>query len=59
MKTSLSHLPEAKEHEILEISEIIKEVFAPEMIILFGSYTRGKQVNHKYVSEGNYLRIHK
>lgn len=52
MKTSLSHLPESKQREILEIVEIIKEVLAPEMIILFGSYAKGKQVNHKYVSEG-------
>lgn len=52
MKTSLAHLPETKQREILEIAEIIKEVLAPEMIILFGSYAKGKQVNHKYVSEG-------
>ncbi len=52
MKTSLSHLPESKQQEISETVEIIKEVLAPEMIILFGSYAKGKQVNHKYVSEG-------
>jgi len=52
MKTSLEYLSEAKHREILEVVEIIKEVLMPEMIILFGSYAKGKQVNHKYVSDG-------
>ena len=48
MKTSLSHLPQTKQEQILYIAEIIKEVIAPEKIILFGSYAKGKQVEHKY-----------
>lgn len=30
MKTSLSHLPQVKQEQILQIVEIIKEVTAPE-----------------------------
>jgi HEPN domain-containing protein/predicted nucleotidyltransferase len=48
MKTSISFLPEIKQQQILQIVEIIKEVAAPEKIILFGSYAKGKQVEHKY-----------
>lgn len=52
MKTSLSHLPETKQREILEIVEIIKNTAAPEMVILFGSYATGKWVEDKYFEEG-------
>jgi predicted nucleotidyltransferase len=48
MKSSLSHLPQIKQEQILQITEIIKEVAKPEKIILFGSYAKGKQVEHKY-----------
>lgn len=51
MKTSLSHLPKNKEEQILQIIEIIKEVAAPEKIILFGSYAKGKQVEHRYTGK--------
>lgn len=49
MKTSLSHLPENNQNEILRIVEIIKEVANPEMIILFGSYAKGTFKEHSYV----------
>lgn len=48
MKTSLSHLPENKQHEIQRIAEIIKEVVNPEKIILFGSYAKGTYVEDRY-----------
>lgn len=48
MKTSLSHLPENKQHEILRIVEIIKELSSPEKIILFGSYAKGTYTEHTY-----------
>lgn len=48
MNTSLSHLPEKNQFEINHITEIIRDVIDPEMIILFGSYAKGKQVNHRY-----------
>ena len=52
MKTSLSHLPDKKQHEIRIITEIIKEVVNPEMIILFGSYAKNSYVEHRYISKG-------
>ena len=48
MKTSLSHLPENKQHEILRITEIIRELADPEKIILFGSYAKGSYTEHTY-----------
>lgn len=48
MKTSLSHLPQKKQYEIAQITDIIREVLNPEMIILFGSYAKGTYVEHKY-----------
>lgn len=52
MKTSLSHLPQTKQEQILQIVEIIKEVAAPEKIILFGSYATGNWVEDKYIERG-------
>jgi len=52
MKTSLDHLPVNKQAEIQRVSQIIQDVVHPEMIILFGSYAKGKYVEHRYVSEG-------
>lgn len=68
MKTSLSHLPERHQSEILQICEKIKEIADPEKIILFGSYAKGKQVNHttyedgiryQYISDYDFLVIPK
>lgn len=52
MKESISYLPEQKQHEIRIITEIIKEVVNPEMIILFGSYAKNNYVEHRYISKG-------
>lgn len=52
MKESIAHLPTNKQHEIRIITEIIKEVVSPEMIILFGSYARGSYVENRYISKG-------
>lgn len=51
MKTSLNFLPRAKRQQILDIVAIIKEVVAPEKIILFGSYAKGKYVQHRYTGK--------
>lgn len=51
MKTSLSHLPEKNQEQVLELVEIIKEV-DPAMVILHGSFATGKQ-QHDFSSEGN------
>lgn len=52
MNQSLSHLPEAKQKEILEILEIIKEEAQPEKVILFGSHTSNNWVEDEYVEDG-------
>lgn len=69
MKTSLSHLPENKQHEIQRIAEIIREVVNPEKIILFGSYAKGGWVEdrytdkhgtlHEYISDYDFLVVTK
>lgn len=42
MKSSLEHLPEEKQKQMLELVEIIKQV-SPAMVILHGSFATGKQ----------------
>lgn len=49
MKTTISHLPEINQREILRIVEIIREVANPEKIILFGSYAKGTYTEHTYI----------
>jgi HEPN domain-containing protein len=49
MKTSLSHLPEAKQKEIAGILQIIIEEAKPEKVVLFGSHARGNWVEEGYV----------
>lgn len=44
MKTSLTHLPSEKQHELSIIISAICEKYTVEMIILFGSYARGNWV---------------
>lgn len=51
MKTSISHLPEENQKQVLAFIEIIKEV-GPAMIILHGSYATGRQ-QHDWSVEGN------
>jgi uncharacterized protein len=55
MKTTLPHtLPEHKQAEIMAFKEALIPRFAEiEMIILFGSYARGKYVEDKYMENGN------
>jgi uncharacterized protein len=52
MKSSLSHLPQGIQDQILQIKEVIKEVVNPEKIILFGSYAKGSQVEDTYFENG-------
>ena len=52
MKTSLSHLPQGKQHELAVIKEIILSQVKAQMIILFGSYATGKWVEDSYVEDG-------
>ncbi|MES2006394.1 MAG: hypothetical protein V4450_17890 [Bacteroidota bacterium] len=55
MKTSLNHLPLGKRNQILEIVDIVKEVISPEKIFLFGSYAKGKYVEHRYTGKDGIL----
>ncbi|MCF0065756.1 HEPN domain-containing protein [Dyadobacter chenwenxiniae] len=64
MKTSLSHLPQNKQDELKEITQIIIEKVPAEMIILFGSYARGDwvedyQEKYEYVSDFDILIVTK
>jgi uncharacterized protein len=52
LKTSLEHLPDHKRYEINCIMLSIKNFVQPEMIILFGSYSRGDWVDHRYYENG-------
>jgi HEPN domain-containing protein/predicted nucleotidyltransferase len=52
MKTSLLHLPHKKQFEINLITDVIKEVVDPELIVLFGSHAKGTYVEDRYVSNG-------
>lgn len=53
MKTDLNHLPQHKQAELKAIvSALIPKYGEIEMIILFGSYARGKWVEDVYTEKG-------
>jgi uncharacterized protein len=52
LKTSLEHLPATKQEELTSIKEMIINLVNPEMIILFGSYSRGDWVEDRYRVNG-------
>ena len=52
MKTSLSHLPDTKREQIVQVARAIEDLFHPQMIILFGSYAKGTYVEDRYTEEG-------
>ncbi len=54
MKTSLEHLPDNKQAEILRAVEIIRAKARPSMIILFGSYARGDWVEELTEDGGHF-----
>ena len=51
MKTGFDHLTDSKQRQILLIVDLIREAAQPEKIILFGSYAKGKQVEHRYIGK--------
>lgn len=59
LKTSLDHLPNHKRYEINGIMLSIKDLVKPEMIILFGSYSRGDWVDERYYDENRTLYEYK
>lgn len=52
MKTTLDHLPLQKQQDITAAMETIVNMVAPEMVILFGSFSRGDWVEDVYVENG-------
>jgi HEPN domain-containing protein/predicted nucleotidyltransferase len=59
LKTSLDHMPNHKRYEINGIMLSIRELVKPEMIILFGSYSRGDWVDERYYDENRTLHEYK
>ena len=66
MQESLAHLPEVKQGQLREITEIIVKSVDPEKVILFGSYATGRWVEergteddrvYEYVSDYDILVI--
>jgi HEPN domain-containing protein/predicted nucleotidyltransferase len=52
LKTSLEHLPAHKLEELQSITDAIVQFVQPQMVILFGSYSRGNWVEDKYYEDG-------
>ena len=52
MKELLSHLPQAKQEELEELTQVLSTFKLVEMVILFGSYARGNWVEDSYVEKG-------
>jgi HEPN domain-containing protein/predicted nucleotidyltransferase len=52
LKTSLEHLPDHKRYEINSIITAIVRLVQPEMVILFGSYSRGDWVDERHYEDG-------
>ncbi|GGX60411.1 HEPN domain-containing protein [Saccharospirillum salsuginis] len=49
MKTSLDHLPEHKQQQLRDATDIILKAVKPDLLILFGSYARGDWVEEREV----------
>jgi HEPN domain-containing protein/predicted nucleotidyltransferase len=52
LKTSLEQLPDHKKYEINSIMTAIVRLVQPEMVILFGSYSRGDWVDERHYQDG-------
>jgi len=52
LKTTINHLPSQKQAELNEIVTAIQKRLPAEMIILFGSYSRGDWVDDRYKENG-------
>ena len=51
LKNSIDHLPVQKQNELNRIVKIIRRSASVEMIILFGSYSRGDWVEDSYIQD--------
>ncbi len=54
MKTDLTFLPELKQEELKQLTELIVNEMQPALIVLFGSYARGTWVEDSYSDDGVY-----
>lgn len=52
MKISIAHLPETKQEQIHRIVEVIRNIVAPEKIILYGSYAKGTYQEDNHTKDG-------
>jgi len=52
MNTQLPKLPKKKLEEIEAIKQVIVDFVNPDKIILYGSYAKGKFVEHVYIKNG-------
>jgi len=52
VNTSLHHLPEHKQKQLRDITDIIVQAVDPEKVILFGSHATGRWVEHRYTEGG-------
>jgi len=52
MNQLLSHIAEQKQQELIHLTELLKTCKGVEMVILFGSYARGEQVEDIYSEKG-------
>jgi predicted nucleotidyltransferase len=51
MKSSITTLPEIKQRELSAVLEALLHTAKPEMVILFGSYSKGGWVEDKGISD--------
>jgi uncharacterized protein len=54
MKSAVHHLPANKQQELSAILEAVLHVARPQMVILFGSFSRGDWVDDRYEENDNY-----
>ena len=52
VKELLSHLPQVKQQELEELTQVLLSFKHVEMVVLFGSYARGSWVEDSYVEKG-------
>lgn len=58
MKTTLSHLSQEKQDELKRIVQALEDFTEVEMVILFGSYATGKQVERDRYEENGIMYVY-
>lgn len=52
VKTTLDHLPQSKQEELILLTELLSAFKEVEMVILFGSYARENWTEDQYIEKG-------